>query len=324
MTESATPTVDEPPLRAWLPSYAVLGLLWGAAFMFVAIGLESFTPVGVSWGKHALALVLLLPIMLLRRTPLPPRTMWRHMVVASLLFSVVPGTLFAFAQTHVSSSLAAILNAATPLITLLVIVVAFPEERLTRTRVVGLLIGFTGVLVVIGVWNGLGHGEWIGLVAIGIAVFGPSIGFPYIRRHLSGNIDPITFATTQVGVGAVLLLPLVLITGLTSGPVTGKALLGMLALGVLSTGTAYALNFKVIAAAGASTASTIAYVIPVVAVAFGFLLLHEPITWNEPVGGLVVLAGAAISQGRLGRRPVTTNPVEPESDVEAEIGAAPL
>ena len=78
MTPPATRDTQDAPLGAWLPSYAVLGLLWGAAFMFVAIGLESFTPVGVSWGKHALALVLLLPIMLLRRTPLPPRTMWRR------------------------------------------------------------------------------------------------------------------------------------------------------------------------------------------------------------------------------------------------------
>jgi len=322
MTGTASASAGDLPVRAWLPTYAVLAVLWGAAFMFVAIGLGSFTAVGVSWGKHALAFVLLVPIMVLRRTPFPPRAMWRHMVVASLLFSVVPGTLFAFAQTHVSSSLAAILNAATPLITLLVIVVAFPEERLTRSRVAGLVIGFVGVLVVVGVWNGFGRGERIGLLAIALAVLGPSIAFPYVRRHLSRTIDPITFATTQVGVGAVVLLPLVLVTGLTSGPVTSKAVLGMLALGILSTGTAYALNFKVIALAGPSTASTIAYVIPVVAVGFGVLLLHDPMSWNEPVGGLIVLAGAAISQGRFGRGS-SANVAEPESDAEAEVAASP-
>jgi len=322
MTGTASASAADPPVRAWLPTYSVLAVLWGSAFMFVAIGLGSFTAVGVSWGKHALAFVLLVPIMVLRRTPVPPRAMWRHMVVASLLFSVVPGTLFAFAQTHVSSSLAAILNAATPLITLLVIVVAFPEERLTRSRVVGLVIGFVGVLVVVGVWHGFGQGERIGLLAIAVAVLGPSIAFPYVRRHLSRTIDPITFATTQVGVGAVVLLPLVLVTGLTSAPVTGKAVLGMLALGILSTGTAYALNFKVISLAGPSTASTIAYVIPVVAVGFGVLLLHDPMSWNEPVGGLIVIAGAAISQGRFGRG-ASAKAAEPESDAAAEVAASP-
>jgi drug/metabolite transporter (DMT)-like permease len=323
MTDAATAPAADPPLRAWLPTYALLGVLWGAAFMFVSFGLESFTAVGVSWGKHTLAFVLLLPIMLARRTPMPPRAMWRHMIVASLLFSVVPGTLFAFAQTHVSSSLAAILNAATPLVTLLVIVVAFPEERMTKTRIAGLFIGFVGVLVVVGVWKGLIQGERIALIAIAVAVLGPSIAFPYVRRHLARTIDPITFATTQVGVGAVVLLPLVFVTGVTSGPVTRKAVLGMLALGFLSTGTAYALNFAVIKKAGPSTASTIAYVIPVVAVAFGVLLLNEPLSWNEPVGGLIVLIGAAISQGRFGRG-TTKNAAEPGSEAEAEISSAPL
>jgi len=323
MTDVATAPAADPLLRAWLPTYALLAVLWGAAFMFVSIGLESFTAVGVSWGKHALAFALLLPIMLLRRRPMPPRALWRHMIVASLLFSVVPGTLFAFAQTHVSSSLAAILNAATPLVTMLVIVAAFPEERLTRSRIVGLFVGFAGVLVVVGVWKGLIQGERIGLLAIAIAVLGPSIAFPYVRRHLARAIDPVTFATTQVGVGAVVLLPLVFVTGVTSGAVTKKAALGMLALGIFSTGTAYALNFTVIKKAGPSTASTIAYAIPVVAVTFGVLLLNEPMSWNEPVGGLIVLLGAAISQGRFGRG-TSKNVAEPASEAEAEVASAPL
>jgi len=328
MTDEAPTRVDPAPapVGAWLPTYAVLSLAWGSAFMFVSLALESFTAVGVSWGKHALGLLVLLPVALVRRRPFPPRALWKHMVVAALLFSVIPSTLFAFAQTYVSSSLAAILNASTPLITLLVIVVAFPEERLTSRRVLGLFVGFGGVLIVLGVWNGVGHGEWIGLVAIAIAVFGPSTGFPYARRYLSGKVDPITLATSQVLVGAVTLLPLLAVTGITHAPVTARGAGGLLAAGVISTGFAYALNFRVLALAGASNASTIAYVLPVVAVIFGALLLHEEISWYEPVGGLVVILGAAITQGRLLRDRSATEPApsarsgssadpDPESDL---------
>jgi drug/metabolite transporter (DMT)-like permease len=96
-----------------------------------------------------------------------------------------------------------------------------------------------------------------------------------------------------------MLLPLAALSGGTTGPITSSVVLSMLALGALGTGIAYVLNYRIVAAAGATTASTVTYLTPLVAILVGFVFLGEPLTWNEPIGGLIVVLGVAVSQGRL-------------------------
>ena len=134
---------------------------------------------------------------------------WRHLFVVAMLMNSIPFTLFAIGETHVSSVLAGIINAATPLTTLAVILLAFPEEKPNAERVIGLLVGFLGILVVVGVWEGLGSGEWTGIAACVGAVTCYGIAFPYVRRHLTGLPESgIGLATGQVACGAAVLLPL--------------------------------------------------------------------------------------------------------------------
>lgn len=126
--------------------------------------------------------------------------------------------------------------------------------------------------------------------------------FPYSRKYvLPHKLRPEALATTQVSLAAVTLLPFFLVDGIARYQFRIGPVAAMLSLGILGTGYAYIWNFQILAAAGSAIASSVTYVTPVVAVIVGVLFLSEPVTWNEPVGGVIVLLGAATSQGRFSR-----------------------
>ena len=301
----------------WQAAFATLGAIWGCSFLFIKLGLQSFTPVQVAFGRLAIGAVVLLVLARVTGTPLPRRReTWRHLAVVALLFCAIPFALFAWGETQVSSILAGLVNACTPLTTLVVVLAAFPEEQPTRERVAGLAIGFSGVLVLIGVWEGLGGGELLGILACVGAISCYGIAFPYSRRHLATTGDgPIGIATGQVTLAALFLLPVVVLEAALGGgavrlPVSTATVVGMLALGGLGSGVAYVLNTHVVMVAGPTVASSVTYVTPLFAVVAGFLLLNEPLSWHQPVGGAIVLLGVAVSQGRLripGLRPATVS-----------------
>lgn len=275
--------------------------MWGCSFIFIKLGLEFLTPFGVAFGRTFLGALALLVISRIKRIALPKdRRIWVHLWVVSMLLNVVPGVLFAVAETKVTSILAGIINAVTPLMTLLVMMTLFREEKPKRYQVFGLFIGFAGVLTVLGVWKGLGDNPILAILALLAAVACYGFSFPYSRRYvLPHKLAPEALAATQVSLAAITLLPFFLIDGVEKyqfrlGPVSA-----MLALGILGTGYAYIWNFQILAAAGSAIASSVTYVTPVIAVIVGVLFLSEPVTWNEPIGGVFVLIGAAISQGRI-------------------------
>ena len=308
-------SVQTHSVRSWLPSYLTVALIWGFSFYFMMVGLEVFTPVGVAFTRIAFGAATLIVLSLVTKTPLPPKWAWKYLFVMSLLWVSIPWMLFAFGETRVSSALAGIINGATPLMTLLAILLVFPEERPTRARIFGLLIGFVGVLVVIGIWNtgGAENGSGIDLVGVGaliLAITCYGIAFPFARRYLTGPtvrepLAPISLATGILLLGLVVTGPIVAFTGITHSAMTIGPFLSMLALGVLGSGIAYALNFKVVIASDATTASTVTYITPLVAVIVGAILLNEHITWNQPVGGVLIVLGAATAQGLLRRKTPT-------------------
>ena len=285
----------------WQVAFVILAGIWGCSFFFIKVGLEGLNPIQVAFGRCLIGAIALVVIAAVSRTRLPrSASTWRHLFVMAALMNVVPFILFSYGETQVSSILAGIINGATPLSTLAVVLLAFPEEEPTRSRVVGLLIGFAGILVVVGIWNGLGTGELPGILACIGAIAGYGVSYPYGRRHLTGLVDgSVALATGQILAATVLLLPLVLISGGTTGPMTADIVLAMIGLGALGTGVAYVLNYRIVAAAGGTTASTVTYLTPLVAILVGLAFLNEPLAWNEPIGGLVVVLGVAASQGRL-------------------------
>jgi drug/metabolite transporter (DMT)-like permease len=296
--------------QRWLPFYLILALIWGCSFLFIEVGLESFTPAGVAFTRIAFGALVLTIISLVTRTPILPRWSWKYVFVASMLWASIPWMLFSFAQQYVTSALAGIINGTTPLMTLVAIMIAFREEKPTRQRIVGLLIGFVGMVIVVGVWNLVQSEESSSLLGIGallLAVCCYGTAFPFARRYLSGTRDhaapnPIALATGLMVGGLIVTGPVVAVTGLTrDGSVSGQSFWSLVALGALGSGIAYVLNFIVVQRSDATTASTVTYLTPLVAIIVGALVLGERITWNEPLGGVLVVVGAAIAQGVLWR-----------------------
>jgi len=290
----------------WQASFLLLSTIWGASFMFIKVELEALDPLEVALARVAFGAATLLLVLAVRRERLPRgRTVWRDLFVVALFYNSIPFSLFAFGEQHASSIVAAIGNATAALWTVVFAMALLPDERATRTRVTGVLIGFLGVLVLLGPWHGLGGPSLLGtLLCLGPGVcYG--LAFAYTRRHLSGRPEPVT----SLAAGQVLLatLQLAVVTPFFSNApshISLKIWGCILALGALGTGLAYVLSYDIIGRAGATTASLVTYVVPLFATFFGVVLLSEGLTWNEPVGALVIIAGAAVSQGVLRRATV--------------------
>lgn len=286
---------------SWVTLYIALGIVWGCSFIFIKLGLEFLTPVGVAFGRVSLGALTLVLWARFKGIALPKgRMMWLHLWVVALLLNVVPGFLFAYAETEVTSILAGIINAVTPLMTLLAIMVAFREEKPKKYQVIGLSTGFTGVLTVLGAWQGLGDNPAIAVIALLSAVACYGVSYPYSRKFvLPKKLKAESLAAGQLIMGALTLLPFYLLDGAVIEGYSAGPVAAMLTLGILGSGFAYIWNFRIMEAAGSAIASTVTYVTPVVAVIVGIIFLGEGVTWYEPVGGAIVLLGAAISQQRI-------------------------
>jgi drug/metabolite transporter (DMT)-like permease len=216
------------------------------------------------------------------------------------LLNVIPGVFFALAETEVTSILAGIINAVTPLMTLLAIALVTRDEKPKFYQVLGILIGFIGVLTVLGVWKGLGENPLWAIFVLLAAVTCYGFSFPYSRRFiLPHKIQPDSMAAAQVTTGAFTLLPFFLYDGISQTAYLPGPVFAMIALGILGSGFAYIWNFKIMTIAGSAIASSVTYLTPVVAVIVGVIFLKERLFWYEPVGALIVLLAVAIGQNRI-------------------------
>lgn len=289
--------------KSWLPAYLALGSVWGCSFIFIELGLEFLTPFGVTFTRCALGAITLLIILKIRKAALPTqKSIWRKLWVVAMLLNVIPGVLFAFAQQYITSVLAGIINATTPLMTLVFILLLFREERLKPEQIAGLLIGALGVMVVVGVWKELGENQLIGVIALLLAVSCYGASYPYSTRNVVPlGLRPEALATGQLIMATITLLPLFIFNGVLGNSPRLESAIAMLLLGVFGSGFAYIWNFYITAAAGSAIASTVTYLTPVVAVVIGWFYLSEEVHWHEIIGALIVIIGALISQGRLNR-----------------------
>lgn len=295
----------------WLPGFIALGVVWGSSFLFIDLALESLSAAGIVFLRGLLGAVSLAVILVARRERLPgvgPH--WFHIAVVALLLNAVPGFLFALGQQWVPSSLAGIVNATTPLMTVLVVVIAFREQKPTANQVLGIAVGLAGIILVTNILQRIEGLTILGVGVLLVATLSYGIAMPYAKRHVASlPYSPYSLATAQVGVSAVLTLPGALIFGLTTGTITPPALWGILALGVLGTGMAYVWNYRNIELAGSVIASSVTYITPIVAVIFGVAFLQESLTLGQLVGGLLVVVSALLVQGRW--KPLTSGSTTP-------------
>lgn len=285
-----------------------MGLVWGASFLFMKVALAGTTPVQIVWTRLLLGGLALGAVVLVSRSPMPRTTaLWGHFAVLGVVGCAVPFSLFAWAEQHIASGIASIYNATTPLMTALMVTLAFRVERLTRERLAGVGVGLAGVVVISAPWQlatGPGSsGEVAGQLACLGAALCYGVTFAYLRRFVTPHRVPaITTAFLQVGFGAAALL--LLTPWVVTSPVRASpAVVGSLVvLGVLGTGLAYLWNVTVLTRWGPTATSTVTYITPVVGVALGVLVLDERLGWHEPAGAVLVLLGILLAQGRLRRR----------------------
>ena len=288
-------------MPSWVYKFIPMALIWGSSFLFIELSLELTTALGVAFWRTALGAAAMAVIMAFLGVKLPRQIkQWLHLWVAGILMSALPFSLYAFAQQSTTSILAAIINATTPLFTLLAILSIFKAQKQTGVAVIGLLIGLVGVAITLGVWQGFGDNDPIAILALLLASISYGIGTPYLRKFITPMQLPSTStAMVQVFTSAITLLPIYLITGpLFIAPPRVDTVGALLLLGVLGSGVAYWLFHQIVAEAGSTVSSTVTYTNPVIATIWGILLLGEPLHWYEPVGGILVLLGAFLSQGK--------------------------
>lgn len=292
--------------RGWLFLYLALGLIWGSSFFLVHEVLHAFPAIGMAFWRCMLGSLTMLVIVLASRTRANLNLKTVMLIGAGGMFmNGIPWMLFGYAQSHVTSILASIINGATPIMTLLALMTIFRSEKTKPHVIVGILIGAVGLMIALAAWQGFGENDPLSILALVGAIACYGIGGPYIRRFVTPLGVPNTVTSfVQLGVSALFVLPFYLFTGpLFVGEVTPSIAWAMFALGAVGSGIAYVFYYRVIADAGSAIANTVTYITPLVAVFLGVLVLGETLYWYEPVGALVVILGAAISQGYLTRKP---------------------
>ncbi|MET9547323.1 DMT family transporter [Streptomyces sp. NPDC006627] len=299
---TAAPSARPPgrPALDWRLRFGILSLIWGFSFLLIKVGTEAYAPFQVTLGRLVFGTAVVAAVLVVKRERLPrgART-WLHLAVAALFLNALPFSLFAYAELTIPSTLAGICNATSPLWGMALSLVALSEDRPTRRRVAGLGIGFFGVLTVLGAWQGFSGLDVTGTVLALLASLSYPIGWIYVRRTLAGaghsNLSltgaQLLLATVELAVVTPLFTSMP-----TSFPV--MPLLAIVALGALGTGLAFLLQYALVSEVGPTTAQMVTYFVPVIATAAGVAVLGESLSWSTPVGAVIVLAGAALTQSR--------------------------
>ena len=285
-----------------MPGFIALGIIWGLSFLFISRALTSLTPYGVAAVRTLLGAGTLLAWSGIRRMPLSGSVrLWGASFVFALFVNVIPAYMFALAEVYVSSALAGVLNATTPMMTVIITFLFFRDQRVSGNMILGILVGFFGIVVLSGTIfepqpSNAVFG--IGMLLIGTACYG--FAYPFARRHLTpSGLPASTLATMQLSSGGMWFLLGAPFFPLQSGAWTSSSILAIAALGMLGTGFAYIWNFRTIQLAGSAVASTVTYITPVVAVIAGVAFIHESIHWYQILGGTIVILSAALVQERI-------------------------
>jgi drug/metabolite transporter (DMT)-like permease len=284
--------------RDWL-LLVLLSMLWGGSFFFAGVAVRELPPLTIVLARVGLAAALLTPVMLARGAVFPSGVAgWKPFLIMAVLNNVIPFSLIVTGQTMIASGLASVLNATTPLFTVLVIA-AFGEEALNRRRIAGAILGLIGVVILRGPRLELAQGSAIGILLCLAAALSYGFAGLWGCRMLSG-IPPLTSATCQLICSSVLMLVLAAALewpqGLhRPGAATWAALLGFGA----STALAYVVFFRILIRSGATNAMLGTLLVPVTAILLGHFVLSEALNAHEIAGALVIGAALIVMDGRV-------------------------
>jgi drug/metabolite transporter (DMT)-like permease len=284
--------------RSALPRIGLLALIWGSAFLWIKLADRGFSPVEVTLARLALGAAVLFVVVLARREKIPRSAqLWAHIAVAALFANAVPYLLFAVAEQHVDSSTAGIINATTPLWTVVLALAVRHQKAVTSWQAVGLIIGFIGAVLIFTPWNTAAGLTSAGALECLAASISYAVSYIYMDKFLARRgIGSVVLSACQLAAASVMLAVALALTGVPTPHVTAVSVAAIAVLGVIGTGFAYVLNYQIITSEGATVASTVTYLLPVVAIALGVLVLGESITVHALAGIALVLAGVALTR----------------------------
>lgn len=274
-----------------------LALIWGSSFLWIKLGLDALSPGQMVFARVALGALVLCAIALARRTALPRSgRMWGHLVVYVFFANVLPFTLFAVGEQTVDSGLTGVINSTTPLWAVPCTLLFGGVRRLSLNTVVGLLLGFAGVLLIFSPWQATGVNLGGAAVCL-VAAASYGVGVVYAGRFLANKgVAPGALAAAQMLTATAMAALVLPFDGLQPIHFDVPALLAVVVLGVFGTGFAFLIQQSQIAKEGPTAASMVAYLLPVVSVLLGVLFLHESLSWREVAGMAVVLVGVGLTR----------------------------
>ncbi len=285
-------------LRAWV-AFVALSLLWGLPYLFIKLALEGFSPAWIAWGRVAMAAAILAPIAWSRGVLREALAHKRAIVAFALIELTVPFYVIAVGERWISSSLAGILIATVPLMVLVLSPLFGVRERLGPRRLVGLAVGFAGVVALLGIDTVHGPLQWLGVACVLVGAAGYAAGPLVIQRHLAG-VDELGAVAASLAVATVVLLPAAIPTVPDEMP-SVTALTALVVLGVVCTAIALLVYFWLIGEAGAARASVLTYINPAVASLLGVLVLGEHFGVGAITGLALILLGSWMGTGGRGR-----------------------
>ena len=307
-----------------LARVATLALLWGATFLWIELALDALSSVQVTFARCVLGSLTLLAVCFGTRHRLPRGwAIWGHVIVAAFFCNAFPFMMFSIGQRTIDSGVAGVLNATTPLWSLVIGVLIGTERGIRSIRLFGLVLGFGGVALIFAPWQQTGQ-VGAGALAIVAAAASYAVGFAYMGRKLAGRgIPTISLSAAQL-CAATGLTALSLPAGGLRPPVDLdlKAVVAVIVLGVFSTGVTFHLTYRIIADEGATNAATVGYLLPVVSVLLGTVILGEDFSVRIAVGMLVVLIGVAMTRRSRKPPPVIAAPDAAPPTSQPKIGTS--
>ena len=281
----------------------LLSIIWGGSFFFIEIAIREMTPLTIVMCRVSFAAIILLFFLQLTGRKLPSTLeIWGSLLIMGAINNLIPFSLIVWGQKYIDSSLASIINATTPIFCVVLAHFLTKDEQMTKNRILGIIIGWFGVVVLIGIETMKGLGVHIlAQIAILGAAFLYACGTIFGRRFR--EIDTVVVATGTLCCSAIMIIPIALIIecpwNLSPGLLTWAALLG---LSVLSTSVAYLIYFKVLSTAGATNILLVTFLIPISAILLGVLVLGESPHWNAYFGMGLIFLGLIFIDGRLFNR----------------------
>jgi drug/metabolite transporter (DMT)-like permease len=283
----------------------ILSIVWGGSFFFVGVAVEALPPLTIVALRVSLAAIALVAVVHFSglRMPANPK-IWVAFIFMGILNNVIPFTLIVWGQTHIASGLASILNATTPLFTIMAAHLLTKDEKMTSNKIIGVIVGFAGVVIMIGheALGGLGDSGFAQLAVLGAAISYSLAGI-FGRRFAQSGIKPVVTATGQVTAASLILIPLAVFYDKPfTLPMPGVEIwLAILGLALISTAFAYILYFRILSTAGATNLLLVTLLIPVSAILLGTAVLGEQLELEHMLGMGLISIGLLSIDGRAGQ-----------------------